>query len=534
MISINQIPSMDQMPPAGGRGFAINDVGSSPLRYPPRVLCWMFTLVMVCLLVRPALGGPLDFQPVGVVPPAVGREYRAAWVASVSNIDWPSTNSLIPQQQRAELIAILDRASRLKLNAIFLQVRPGCDALYSSKFEPWSEYLTGTMGKAPSPFYDPLEFAVREAHKRGIELHAWFNPYRARHASAKSPIARNHISERSPNMVRHYGRSLWLDPGERAVQDYSLAVVMDVVKRYDIDGVHFDDYFYPYKERDSSGRPIEFPDEASWQKYGAKSGLARDDWRRRNVSQFVERVHDSIRAAKPWVRFGISPFGIWRPGQPSQIRGLDAWAELYADSRKWLESGWVDYFVPQLYWSIDSPQQSFPVLLGWWTDQNPKGRMLLAGMDATKVGHGWKPEEILRQISITRQRSGVAGHVHWNMKSLMRRTDMDDALLAGAYKAPALVPALTWAGGRQPAQPQLRVSGSKGLEVSWKVAEADKVSVWILQTRSGSRWQTKILPAGERSCRVVGDLPDVVAITAVNRFGITSRPVSVGSPRVAP
>ena len=187
----------------------------------------------------------VTYEASNVVPPKPNREFRAAWVASVSNIDWPSQPGLSTAQQKAELLAILNRAVQLKLNAIILQVRPVCDALYASQLEPWSEYLTGQMGKPPSPYYDPLQFAIEEAHKRGLELHAWFNPYRARQPSAKSPVSANHISRTRPQLVSQYGKYLWLDPGEKAVQDHSLNVVMDVVKRYDIDGVHFDDYFYP-------------------------------------------------------------------------------------------------------------------------------------------------------------------------------------------------------------------------------------------------------------------------------------------------
>ncbi len=481
----------------------------------PRPLI-LVAVVVQCLMGLPAVA---QYQPCQVTPPAPPREYRAAWVASVGNIDWPSTNSLTTAQQRAELVGMLDRAARLKLNAIFLQVRPGCDALYASKLEPWSEYLTGRMGQAPVPLYDPLEFAVREAHRRGLELHAWFNPYRAHHSSSKSPISRDHISVTRPQLVRTYGRQLWLDPGEKEVQDYSLSVVMDVVRRYDVDGVHFDDYFYPYKERDAAGRQIEFPDERSWRKYGVPSGLTRDDWRRRNVDQFIARTYQSIKAAKPWVRFGVSPFGIWRPNNPPQIRGFDAWAELYADSKKWLGNGWVDYFVPQLYWAIDPPQQSFPALLGWWAAQNPKGRLLLAGMDSTKVGRAWKAEEIVRQAGLTRQQTGASGQVYWNMKSLMRGPELEEALQRSVYTEPALPPPLPWISSQAPATPQLRITGSQPVKVSWKTVESDKISAWILQTKTSGQWQNLILPAAQRAFDLEKSLPDVIAVTGVNRFG---------------
>ena len=269
---------------------------------------------------------------------------------------------------------------QLNLNAIVLQVRPACDAIYASKIEPWSYYLTGAMGKAPEPFYDPLAFAVDEAHRRGLELHAWFNPYRVAMLSPAPAFSKNHITHTHPDWVQRYGSSLWLDPGEKAAAEYSLEVVMDVVRRYDIDGVQFDDYFYPYKEKDAQKRELEFPDGASWRKYGAGGGLSRDDWRRENVNSLVHQAYESIKAAKPWVKFGVAPFGIWEPGFPKQIRGKSAYTEIYADSRRWLTNGWVDYWSPQLYWPIDLPDQSFPVLLQWWTEQNPKHRNIWPGI----------------------------------------------------------------------------------------------------------------------------------------------------------
>jgi len=465
-----------------------------------------------------------EYRPSRVVPPAPQREYRAAWIASVGNINWPSTNSLTSAQQRTELVGMLDAAVRLRLNAVFLQVRPSCDALYASKLEPWSEYLTGVMGKAPSPYYDPLEFAIHEAHQRGLELHAWFNPYRARSASAKSPVSRNHVSLSRPQLVRSYGRQLWLDPGEREVQDYSISVIMDVVNRYDLDGVHLDDYFYPYREQDAAGRPLNFPDERSWRKYGIRSGLGRDDWRRRNVDQFVSRLYKTIKGAKPWVRFGISPFGIWRPGQPAQIRGFDAWGELYADSKKWLENGWVDYLAPQLYWPIDPPQQSFPALLKWWTAQNPKGRLIIAGMDATKVGGAWKPEEILRQIVLTRQQPGASGQVFWNIRSVTRRPELESALRRESYLEAALPPATTWLSARAPAKPELRVLGTQKVSATWKSPDSGKIQFWVLQSKSPTGWQTRILPAAQREFDFGTATPEAVAITAVNRFGLSSVP----------
>ena len=482
-------------------------------------------LLGCCLLASIWLSrGAQSYVPSSIVPPKPAREMRAAWVATVANIDWPSTNNLSTAQQKAELRAIFDRAAQLKLNTIVFQVRPCCDAMYASPIEPWSEYLTGTMGRAPDPFYDPLALAVEEAHKRGLELHAWFNPYRARHLAAKGPISAGHISKTHPQLVRQYGKSLWLDPGEKEVQDYSLSVVMDVVKRYDIDGVHFDDYFYPYKEQDASGKEIDFPDESSWRRFGAASGLSRDDWRRENVNSFIQRVYQSIKSAKPWVKFGVSPFGIWRPGNPPQIKGFDAYARLYADSRKWLANGWLDYFAPQLYWAIQPPEQSFPVLLKWWADQNTKSRLLIPGLDATKTNRRWKPDEIVNQIRLTRQQPGAAGHIHWDMKALMSQNNLGDMLEREVYGAPALVPPAPWLNNDPPEKPQLTVSRNAA---SWEAGNAEKVWLWVLQVRNDHEWTTWILPGSAKSRSLQRPAADAVAVTAIDRCGNASVPAVV-------
>jgi uncharacterized lipoprotein YddW (UPF0748 family) len=485
----------------------------------------------VALGVSFALQGA-NYEPSRVIPPEPAREFRGAWVATVANIDWPSQKALSTQEQKAELLAILDRAVQLKLNAIIFQVRPACDALYASRIEPWSEYLTGTMGKPPEPFYDPLAFVVEEAHKRGLELHAWFNPFRARLLTAKSPATPNHITRAHPQLVRHYGECLWLDPGEKEVQDYSFSVVMDVVQRYDVDGIHFDDYFYPYKVRNGGGKKTDFPDDASWQRFGAGGSLSRDDWRRQNVNTFVQRVHNSIKSAKPWVKFGVSPFGIWRPKNPPQVQGCDAYAELYCDSRKWLVNGWVDYFVPQLYWAIASPETSFPVLLHWWAQQNTRGRILCAGIDATAVGRsgprpGWLPQEFANQIRLTRNQRGASGEIYWHMKTLMHNSALDEVLEREAYQQPALMPPSPWLGGTQPGKPSLVASnGGSGsrLEIRWVPDDGGITWLWMLQTRSGGKWKAQILPRTRTMCVWLGAPPEVVALSAVNRIGEVSSP----------
>jgi uncharacterized lipoprotein YddW (UPF0748 family) len=402
------------------------------------------------------------------------------WVATVKNLDWPSSRNLSIDQQKRELLAILDRAKVLNFNAIIFQVRPSADAMYASRTDPWSVFLTGRCGAAPSPGWDPLEFAVEEAHRRGLELHAWFNPYRALMGDESRDLPSNHIARRRPDLVRKYGDMLWLDPGEPEVPEYVLGVVMDVVRRYDIDGVHFDDYFYPYVKRDSKGRAIAFPDSTSYAKYQKGGGrLARDDWRRDNVNRLVKGTHDAIKREKPQVRFGISPFGIWKSGVPPGVKGMSAYSELYADSRLWLASGWVDYLSPQLYWGIGAKEQSFPALLSWWASQAPRGTRVWPGLYTERTGDGSKKgysrDEIANQIEATR-RSGVTdGAIHFSAKCIMRNQGgIADTLARGPYAKPAAVPggARRGAAAETGIAPRRSLFGRRGAAPSSQPTEA--------------------------------------------------------------
>ncbi len=477
--------------------------------------------------------GATTYVPSTATPPAIAREFRGAWVASVNNIDWPSQPGLATAQQKEELLAILDKCAALKLNVVVFQVRPACDALYASKLEPWSVYLTGEQGRAPSPFWDPLEFAVREAHARGLELHAWFNPFRARHSTgAKYGLSTKHISKTRPELVKTYGTHLWLDPGLPEVHDYSARVILDVVQRYDIDGVHIDDYFYPYREKDSAKNEIPFPDDASWSAYRRGGGkLARDDWRRDNVNRFIARMYRDVHAAKPWVKVGVSPFGIYRPGFPAQIRGFDQYESIYADPRTWLVNGWVDYLAPQLYWRIEPPAQSFPVLLKWWTENNPKRRMIVPGLNTTAIGSaanyatsdagnkGWPTSEIVRQIEITRQQSGVAGHIHWNMGALMKnKGGVDEALARSCYSQFALTPALNAGARLTMPKAKVRFTGT-GVEVDIAGNAEANVHSWLIQTRSDRGEWDLVIKQAQTLLWNQSPAPSVVAVRAMDRFG---------------
>ncbi len=351
-----------------------------------------------------------------VPPPVPAKEFRGVWLTTVSNSDWPSRPGLSTEEQKQELIAILDCAAATHLNAIVMHIRPNADALYPSDIEPWSDYLSGELGKAPQPFYDPLAFAIEEAHKRGLELHAWLNPYRTRHSLAIPQTSPQHMSRMHPEFVHQYGKMWWLDPGEPDVRAYVVRIVRDIVRRYDVDAIHFDDYFYPYPENDA-----EFPDDASYARWG--NGMKRDDWRRENVDLLIEEVSHAIKDEKPGVRFGVSPFGIWRPHRPRHVRGLDAYARIYADSRKWLQRGWVDYLSPQLYWSTTAPQQRFVELLRWWRKQNRARRHVWPGLAATRVGRSFTSQEIVDQINLVRTKTNDPGWILFTANVLMHDRD---------------------------------------------------------------------------------------------------------------
>jgi uncharacterized lipoprotein YddW (UPF0748 family) len=490
-------------------------------------------ILAMALWLLPALlfADGVIYEPSAVTPPTPVREFRAAWITEVAtNPDWPSKPGLPVAQQKAELLSLLDRAQQLHLNAVFFQVRPAADAFYASPIEPWSDRITGVMGKAPEPFYDPLAFAIAEAHRRGLELHAWFNPFRAAHPSTKSPPAANHITRTHPELIRHYGDQVWLDPGEPEARARTLAVVLDVVKRYDVDGIVFDDYFYPYPAKNLLGHELDFPDGASWKKYGVPGGLTRDDWRRKNVSQFVQNVSQEIKTAKPWVQFGISPFGIWRPQNPPQIKGLDAYGKIYADSRLWLASGWVDFLAPQLYWPIAQREQSFPALLNWWHAQNSLGRHVWPGLADSSVGEKFSADEIARQIQILREQSVNSGEIHFHLRSILENRALTDAVRA-AYAQPALVPASPWLDAAPPVKPQLTVATEKNsTRASWEISGGEQIRWWLLQFRTNAIWTTEIFSANQTSRVFENSSPDVISIRAVDRLGNMSAP-TVLSPR---
>ena len=471
--------------------------------------------------------------PDSLRPPAVMREFRGLWVATVRNMDWPSRPDLTPDEQRQELVAILDKAAALNMNAIVLQVRPEADALYASRYEPWSRYLTGTQGKKPEPLWDPLQFAVEEAHKRSLELHAWFNPYRAA-AQREAPTAATHISKRRPSLVVPYAQFLWMDPGHAEVRRLMIRAVLDVVQRYDIDGVHIDDYFYPYPETRNGAR-IEFPDERSYAEYRRQGGrLGKSDWRRRNVDLLVRELYAAVKGQKMWVKVGISPFGIWRPGNPASIEaGIDTFEELFADSRKWLRDGSLDYLAPQLYWPVQPPEQSYPVILKWWVEQSVKGRHVWPGLALYKIPitgpRKMSPDDIVQEIQLTRETPGASGHIHFNARVLMQNVEGIADRLAMAYAEPALVPEMPWLDKAPPDRPvasATRDAEAGGIVVRFSPQARQTIATWVVQSRTNGGWRTTILPGTERRfiLKDAESAADLVSVSAVDRNGNLSVP----------
>lgn len=468
-------------------------------------------------------------------PPAVPREFRGVWVATVNNIDWPSKRGLPAEQQRAEITAILDKSKALGLNAVIFQVRPATDALYASSLEPWSEYLTGTQGQSPG--YDPLAVWIEEAHKRGLELHAWFNPYRSRHHEAKSPLAPNHLSRTQPGLVKKYGELLWLDPGEPAAAAHTLAVIRDVVRRYDVDGVHIDDYFYPYPvtkplppgaPKDARPEEVDFPDEPSRKRYLANGGrLPVADWRRDNVNRLVEQIYRVVHEEKPWVQFGISPFGLGRPDRrPPTQKGFSQYDKLYADVELWMERGWGDYFVPQLYWPKSRPELPFAPMLDYWLSQNPTGRHVWPGVFTSAIGDEkrWTLDDIPEQIAATRARPAATGHIHFSAVALMEnRRGINDRLVP-LYREPALVPASPWLKLPVPVAPVLKRSG-RDVKVT-APAGATQLIVWQFV---GADWRLWLQPVSLKQLMIDPEATQVT-VSALNRAGVEGPRATVSLP----
>ncbi len=449
------------------------------------------------------------------------EEFRAAWIATVANINWPSKPGLSTSAQQQEALELLDFLEEHNFNAVVFQVRPQADALYNSEIEPWSYYLTGEQGKAPDPYYDPLKFWINAAHKRGLELHVWLNPYRAHHTTGKE-ISEKSVIKTNPDLVVELENGMWwMDPAQKGTQDRSSAVVMDIVKRYDVDGIHFDDYFYPY---DSYNNGKDFPDDLSWRAYQAAGGqLSRGDWRRESVNIFIKRIYEEIKAEKPHVKFGLSPFGIWRPGYPESVQGYDQYDKLYADAKLWLNEGWIDYYTPQLYWKISQLGQSFPELLGWWQSENTKQRHLWPGMNVGGEGDEMHITEVINQIMITRGMLPQSkGAVHWSIGPLIKNPELAKALKKGPYRKKTLVPPSPWLDNTPPEIPNVTVNENLDkMEITWGVENEEDIHKWVLYFKyETGNWDYKILNSEKRSQDLQKEVGEKK--TKLQKIGITS------------
>ena len=401
------------------------------------------------------------------------REFRGVWIATVANIDWPSKPGLSSEEQQKEFIDILDMHKANGMNAVIVQVRPSADAFYNSPYEPWSRWFTGKLGKYPSPYYDPLQFMIKEAHARGLEFHAWFNPYRAIVDVDKNGIDSSSVVFKNPSWFVTYGKNMYFDPGLPQARQHTVNVIMDVVNRYDIDGVHFDDYFYPYRIAKT-----EFPDSASFEKHKGEF-TKKDDWRRNNVDLLIKTLHDSIKQVKPYVQFGVSPFGVWRnksidPAGSDTRAGQTCYDDLYADVLKWMHEGWIDYILPQLYWSIGHKAAPYDVLVKWWNENNFNTPVII-GHGAYKINVDadtlWKkPAQIGNQIRLNRHLKNINGSAFFSSKSFKNNPlGINDSLKVRIFRHTALPLNITSDSSSKDIQYELRFTArSNRIQLFWE------------------------------------------------------------------
>ena len=368
-------------------------------------------------------------------------ELRAVWVATVDNIDWPSSGNYNTDSQKTEFIHLLEMHKANGMNALIVQIRPSSDAFYPSQYEPWSQWLTGTQGQPPSPYYDPLQFMIEETHKRGMQFHAWMNPYRAEFKLGASSISATHITRLHPDWFLTYGDKRFFDPGNKEVQQYVVNVVTDVVRRYDIDAIHFDDYFYPYR---IAGK--EFPDDVKYQLYG--KGMNKDEWRRSNTDSVIRMLSIAIKKENNKCQFGISPFGVWRnfdkdPEGSKTHGGQTNYDDLYADILLWLKKGWIDYVAPQLYWEFGHKAAPYEVLVDWWS-KHTYGKNCYIGLGIYRAGsnEAWRDKtQLPRMIELLRSKPNIQGMIFFSSKSFDNNPNgWNDSLRLNYFKDPVPAP----------------------------------------------------------------------------------------------
>ena len=393
------------------------------------------------------------------------REFRGAWIATVANIDWPINKNSSSGEQIKELVDMIESLDSAGINAIFFQIRTECDALYDSQIEPWSYWLTGKQGKAPEPFYDPLKFAIDEAHKRGIELHAWFNPYRSVKTVGAYEQSKNHVSELHPEWILNFDNYKMLDPGNPDVKKYVLDVVSDVLLRYDVDGIHFDDYFYPYSPKVSK------EDSSSFANYGMDFSNI-DDWRRYNINSLMADIYDLIKKEKPYVKFGISPFGIVE-NKYAGTNGFESYNILYCDPLNWIENKIVDYVNPQLYWELDHKAAPYAKLLPWWSEISDSVHLYIGQYSSRMAAENYtgSKTELGDQLRLNRATNNVEGEVFFSAKSITQNYGgFKDSLKNHFFRYPALPPVMEWKDTTAPAAPEnltARIDSNKVVNLSW-------------------------------------------------------------------
>lgn len=495
-------------------------------------------LLAICFLAIPALA---FCQP--------KYEFRAAWIATVENIDWPSKKGLPADSQRAEFIRQLDMHKRNGLNAVVVQIRPATDAFYPSPYEPWSEWLTGTQGKPPSPYYDPLQFMIEETHKRGMEFHAWCNPYRAVHTIGKSSIAPNHITRLHPEWFVRFQNTLYFDPGNKEAQQYVTMIIRDIVRRYDIDALHFDDYFYPYDIAEGSPTK-DFPDKASYAKYG--NGMSVGDWRRSNVDSVILQISRVIKEEKKYCKFGISPFGVWRnkskdPEGSDTQAGQTNYDNLYADILLWLKNGWIDYVAPQLYWEFTFSHVPYGIMVDWWS-HHTYGRQCYIGLGIYRANSNpaWRDRtQLTRQIQVLRSYpDSIQGAIYFSSRSFEKNPNgWNDSLQHNYYSYPALIPPMPWIDTTRPHEPftHNEYNPKDSSQTIWlsKGAAADSLRGYAIYRSDKPELSidsSNVLqfipydPVAEFSVKATMVSPGKSTyyyITAISRTNVESRPVTI-------
>ena len=473
-------------------------------------------------------------------------QMRAAWIATVANIDWPSSPDISATEQMKEMTDMLDSLQALNMNAVIFQIRPTADAFYYSDFEPWSHYLTGRQGEEPEPYYDPLAFVVHEAHRRCMQVHVWLNPYRTLNEDDLSILTENHLYHRRPDMFVKYGGKYYFNPGLDVTREYLNDVVADIVTRYDIDAIHFDDYFYPYR---IAGQ--EFPDSETFRRY-PRGFTDKDAWRRNNVDMVIKELQRTIKSRKPWVEFGISPFGVWRnksadPMGSDTRAGQTNYDDLYADVLKWMREGDIDYVVPQLYWEIGKAVADYRILADWWAD-NAYNCNLYIGVSASNLGmikgEAWhRPNELCRQMRMNDTIERIDGIVFYSCRPFLRNPQgICDSLTTTFFKYPALIPSNPMLGGKPSPQPDsLRIErfGARDY-LMWNEVDGDggeAVAYYVVY--AFDRDQTIDLSLSENIlCKTIDSSVDITSagldkwrdytfvVTSVNRYNIESEGVN--------